>query len=91
MATVQIKIEAARGIVSGGVATQATLTAAIAAAQLIGAGDASAEIDAIDTANVALIADSITVTVDTAVTRAQLLKALDAAYRYLTNGGGITS
>ena len=91
MATVRVKVEAARGIVSGGVTTHTTLTAAIAAAQLIGAGDASAEIDAIDAANVALLADSITVTVDTTVTRAQLQKALDAAYRYLTNGGGITS
>jgi len=91
MATVQIKVEAARGIVSGGVSTQATLDAAIAAAQAIGAGDASAEIDAVDAANVLLKADSITITVDTAVTRAQLLKAFDSAYRYLTNGGGITS
>ena len=97
-----IKIEAARGIVAGGIASSdtltadlAVLTAAVAAAQLIGAGDASAEIDAIDTAAqavdttaVALQAESITVSVDSDVTREQLLKALDAAFKYFTAQSG---
>jgi hypothetical protein len=37
-------------------ATEATLTAAVAAAQAIGAGDASAEVDAVDVAWVATLA-----------------------------------
>lgn len=72
----QYVVTAARG----GAATvdTATLTAAIAAAQLIGAGDASAEIDAIDVAAQALSATNtghVSVTYDTtAVTSLNQLK-----------------
>lgn len=50
-------------------ALQTTLTDAVAAAQLIGAGDASAEIDAIDTAVQALVAKTAEVKTATAAAK----------------------
>lgn len=79
----------------------ATLTTDVAAAQVIGAGDASAEIDAIDADVVALTAalaavetgvtGNVVITVDNgSVSRNQLRKALDEAYNYLDRSGFVT-
>lgn len=83
------------------------LTTAVAAAQVIGAGDASAEVDAADLALIELTAaiaavqtsqtaaadttvtGDVIVQVGTTVTRAQLVKALEAALRYFTGSSGI--
>jgi hypothetical protein len=98
MAQVGISIEAARGIISGGTSTTtalAAVTAAVAAAQLIGAGDASAEIDAVDAALVAAIAADdalgVVVRIPSTITRAQLRKALDNAYNHFVNNAGVVT
>ena len=82
------------------------LTTAMAAAQVIGAGDASVPIDAADLALIELtaaiaaaealnvsagtaVSGDVIVQVTTTVTRAQLQRALDAAYRHFTQSSGI--
>lgn len=70
----------------------ANITAAVATAQITGAGDASADIDTIDTNVQALTTalqavengttGAVVVQVDTAVTKNQLRVALDAAFDY---------
>lgn len=77
----------------------ATLTTDVAAAQVVGAGDAHVEIDAIDADVVALTAalaaheaaaaGNVVVQVDTAVTRNQLRVALDKAFDYFVKSAGI--
>lgn len=82
---------------SGGAAKQdsttaATLAAAIAAAQLVGTGDASAEIDAVDDAYAALVVDNaghVSLTYDTTAvtTLNQLRRGVEAIMRQAQSSG----
>lgn len=72
--------------------TAATLAAAIAAAQLIGTGDASVEIDAVDAAYVALAVDNpghVALTYDTSAVTSinQLRRAVAAILRQAESSG----
>ena len=88
MAVKIIKYELARAIPSGNdiTAKNAVLTAAVVAAQAIGAGDASVEIDAVDAAAVAAlaaIATGVTIIVETTCTQNQFQRILEDALKRL--------
>lgn len=106
MATLQFQMsvepdvyQQAGSLASGITSTTAlvsTLEAAVAAAQAIGTGDASVEVDAVDAATVALVAQveaneaqlalvnsaAFTVLVSSAMTANQFRRCLEAAYKH---------